>query len=230
MGHRSQGTAPNRTGASSVGQKVGRKASRMPVRQHVSCGCIECGLLKGQDTYCDVCSSAAHHTVRIHASHLPGAQNTAADALSRNRILEFLQVVPEAEREPTALPQSDRPDGQGTAQLDLTTLDQTVQQLLQAGLATSMQCSYMAGKRKFLSFCHDSNTSPLPLTEQKLSNFMAFEVNQGLRHQSAIRHMQIQWGDPRVTAMPRLELMLRGNRQACREGPGCQSRQSSSRN
>ena len=164
MGHRSQGTAPNRTGASSVGQKVGRKASRMPVRQHVSCGCIECGLLKGQDTYCDVCSSAAHHTVRIHASHLPGAQNTAADALSRNRILEFLQVVPEAEREPTALPQSDRPDGQGTAQLDLTTLDQTVQQLLQAGLATSMQCSYMAGKRKFLSFCHDSNTSPLPLT------------------------------------------------------------------
>ena len=71
----------------------------------------------------------------------------------------------------------------------------------------------MAGKKKFLSFCHGSGTSPLPLTEQKLVNFVAFAVSQGLRHQtvkcylSAVRHMQIEWGggDPGMTTMPGFE-------------------------
>ena len=46
----------------------------------------------------------ALHEVRIHASHLPGDRNVAADALSRNRVIDFLQVVPGAERYPTAIP------------------------------------------------------------------------------------------------------------------------------
>ena len=87
----------------------------------------------------------------------------------------------------------------------------------------------MAGKKKFLSCCHGSGTSPLPLTEQKLVNFVAFAVNQGLRHQtvkcylSAVRHMQIEWGggDPGMTTMPGLELALRG---AKREQAGANKR------
>ena len=48
---------------------------------------------------------AAIHNVRIQASHLPGASNVAADALSRNRVSQFVQVMPEAEKDPTAIPQ-----------------------------------------------------------------------------------------------------------------------------
>ena len=44
---------------------------------------------------------AAQKNVQVHACYLPGALNVAADALSRNRILDFLQVVPEAEVAPT---------------------------------------------------------------------------------------------------------------------------------
>ena len=92
----------------------------------------------------------------------------------------YSRIPAGGEREPTALPQTLR------SGISPTALDQTVQRLMQEGLATSTQRSYMAGKRKFLS-CHDSNTSPLPLTEQKLSNFVAFAVNQGLRHQTTCR-------------------------------------------
>lgn len=75
----------------------------------------------------------------------------------------------------------------------------------------------MAGK-KYLLFCQQSATVPLPVTEQKLLNFVALMANQRLRHQtmksylSTVRHLQIECGcgDPRVESMPRLELILRG--------------------
>ena len=96
----------------------------------------------------------------------------------------------------------------------------TLQRLLQAGLAASTQRVYMAGKRKYLTFCQESGTPPFPATEQKLSAFVAFGVNQGLKHQtvkcylSAVRHLQIAsgGGDPRVESMPVLQLVLRGAR------------------
>jgi hypothetical protein len=51
---------------------------------------------------------AAQKNVQVHACHLPGTLNVAADALSRDCILDFLQVVPEAEVAvaPTSIPQS----------------------------------------------------------------------------------------------------------------------------
>lgn len=39
---------------------------------------------------------AAYHDIHIHATHLPGVENTAVDALSPNNLLIFLQVVPDA--------------------------------------------------------------------------------------------------------------------------------------
>ena len=46
-----------------------------------------------------------HHHFLIEAVHLPGKRNNAADALSRNNPPQFLQVVPEAQRQPTPVPE-----------------------------------------------------------------------------------------------------------------------------
>ena len=99
-------------------------------------------------------------------------------------------------------------------------LDTTVQRLLQAGLAPSTQRTYGAGKKKYLLFCQETGLVPLPVTEAKLLQFVAFAVNHGLKYQtvktylSAVRHLQIAsgGGDPRVDSMPLLELALRGSR------------------
>ena len=47
---------------------------------------------------------AARFHVRVKAVHIPGALNTAADALSRNNLSHFLQVVPESAGHPTPIP------------------------------------------------------------------------------------------------------------------------------
>ena len=47
----------------------------------------------------------AHFLVQIRAVHVNGANNVAADALSRNDFLHFLQVVPDAAKYPTPIPQ-----------------------------------------------------------------------------------------------------------------------------
>ncbi len=66
----------------------------------------------------------------------------------------------------------------------------------------------MAGKKKYLTFCQQTGTPPLP--EQGLINFVAFAVNQGLKYQtiksylSAARHLQISCGgggDPRLPSI-----------------------------
>ena len=97
-------------------------------------------------------------------------------------------------------------------------LGPTVRRLLQAGLAPSTQRAYSAGQKKYLTFCQQTGTPPLPVTEQGLLHFVAFAVNQGLKQQtiksylSAVRHLQVSGGggDPRVGDMPQLELALRG--------------------
>ena len=93
-----------------------------------------------------------------------------------------------------------------------------VQRLLQAGLAPATHKSYFAGKKKYLLFCIQSGTTPLPVTEDGLLHFIAFAASQGLRHTtikgylSAIRHLQVcsGSGDPGMGVMPRLALALRG--------------------
>ena len=104
--------------------------------------------------------------------------------------------------------------------MDVTSLGTTVQRLLQAGLAQSTQRTYSAGKRKYLTYCQEAGVLSLPATEQKLIGFVAYAVNQGLKHQtvkcylSAVRHLQVEWGggDPRVESMPSLALVLRGTK------------------
>ena len=58
---------------------------------------------------------AAHPDIQIHTNHVPGVENVAADALSRNRMSTFLQEVPAADPQPTAIPQ---------ALVDMTVMEQ----------------------------------------------------------------------------------------------------------
>ena len=104
--------------------------------------------------------------------------------------------------------------------MDLVALGATIRRLLQAGLAPSTQRAYAAGKKKYLQFCQQSATLPVPVTEGGLVSFVAWGVQQGLKHQtlksyiSAVRHLQVScsMGDPKVGTMPQLELALRGAR------------------
>ena len=48
----------------------------------------------------------AHFNIYVHATHVPGVENVAADALSRNSLSTFLQEVPNAEAQPTQIPQA----------------------------------------------------------------------------------------------------------------------------
>ena len=49
---------------------------------------------------------AAKLQLHLHAVHVPGHTNVAADSLSRNDFARFLQVVPQAAREPALIPQA----------------------------------------------------------------------------------------------------------------------------
>ena len=47
---------------------------------------------------------SAHFDIRVVASHIPGVENIAADQLSRNKSMEFLQANPHASRIPVPIP------------------------------------------------------------------------------------------------------------------------------
>jgi len=108
--------------------------------------------------------------------------------------------------------------GRGAARLDITALDRTVCRLYQAGLAPATQKTYLAGKRRYLQFCQRSGSQPVPVAEGSLCRFVAFLQMEGLRHStvkaylSAVRHLQVSQGlgDPQMSSMPRLELVVRG--------------------
>ena len=48
---------------------------------------------------------AAHFHVQIRVTHIPGVDNVAADALSRNDLPRFMQVVPDAAHDPSPISQ-----------------------------------------------------------------------------------------------------------------------------
>ena len=106
------------------------------------------------------------------------------------------------------------------------------------GLAESSQRTYGSGKARFLKFCEQTGTSPLPVCERVLCCFCAHLANEKLKHKtikvylSAVRHMQIAAGqiDPfgaGSAPMPKLEYVMRGikkNEAAQQKGGGERTR------
>ena len=47
---------------------------------------------------------AAHYQLRVTATHIPGKDNVAADALSRDNLSQFFSVVPQCQARPSPIP------------------------------------------------------------------------------------------------------------------------------
>ena len=85
-------------------------------------------------------------------------------------------------------------------------------------LAKSTRQSYGSAKRRYHSFCSMFSMSPLPTNEYVLCKYVSFLASNGVRSTSikcylaAIRHLHIEngLGDPRISVMAKLELVLRG--------------------
>ena len=102
--------------------------------------------------------------------------------------------------------------------MDVSRLDQLVQQYLHQALAPATQRSYVCGQRRYLQFCNAAGCSPYPVSENGLCRFVAHLADGNLKHQtiklylSANRFGQIVagHGDPFISSMPILEYLLRG--------------------
>ena len=85
-------------------------------------------------------------------------------------------------------------------------------------IATSTRRTYSSAKRRYLSFCHMYHIPPLPSSEKSLCRYVALLANEGLAHGSikcylaAVRHLHIEEGrgDPGISDMAKLELVLKG--------------------
>ena len=92
-----------------------------------------------------------------------------------------------------------------------------------------MQRAYKSGEKRYLLFCESIQESPYPVSEQRMSAFVAFLYQQGLSattfksYLAAVRHAQIALGlgDPVMVGMPRLQYVLKG---ACRRLAGRRGR------
>jgi len=89
---------------------------------------------------------------------------------------------------------------------------------VEQALAQSTRRTYKSAEKRYLSFCTTHHIPPLPVYEQTLCRYVASLANEGLRHISikaylaAIRQLSIQQdeGDPHISGMAKLELVLRG--------------------
>jgi len=164
---------------------------------------------------------AAYHDIHIHATHLPGVENTAADALSRKQSSHFSTGGPRRVSPANAHPPSSSGlSGKGTSRLVVPPLGPTIQRLLQAGLAPSTQRAYMAGKKEV------PHVLPEDWGSSSASNRAKTDRIRGICNEPGAKTPNNQVlpvsgaplvgcqrrGDPRVERMPMLELILRGSR------------------
>ena len=155
---------------------------------------------------------------QLRASHIPGPHNTVADALSRNNLVQFYSVHPQAQARPTTIPAEliqlliiDKP----------ALLDSALEFYFSNRLAPSTRKTYSTSiKRYSLEFCHSFSTPPIPTSEQLLCRFITSLALQNISantikvYLSAVRQLHLQSGaDPPVTEhIPRLNQVLRSIR------------------
>ncbi len=130
-----------------------------------------------------------------------GRDNTAADALSRNRLTFFHDVYPQAREEPTEIQAAVLDQ----ARLDLRGLDKSVDRLFREGLAPSTARTYGAGKKRYKEFCSligDAPTEKDGIAHSTVKRYLA-----------AVRHLHLEEGkaDPGIADMAaRLQLVVGG--------------------
>lgn len=95
----------------------------------------------------------------------------------------------------------------------------SVQHYFEQGLASSTRKTYLAGQRRFLTFCNSIAEPALPASEDTLQMFVCRLAREGLAHQtikvylSGIRNMHVSAGLHEEFAKqmtPKMELVLRG--------------------
>ena len=110
--------------------------------------------------------------------------------------------------------------GLGTWRMDQQDLGQVAERLLRESLAPATRRTYCSAQGRYLTYCAEEHTQPLPTNEDILCRFVAWMFVHDLSHQtmksylSAVRHLQIMsgLGDPFVSEMPRLQYVLKGAR------------------
>ena len=108
-----------------------------------------------------------------------------------------------------------RPPDSVKARLDRMSLDIAVDALFCSGLAVSTQQACRSGKKRYQEFCARLNVQALSATEQQLCQFVTCLAGDNLCH-STIKcylrhlHLALEWADPGISRMARLEQVLRG--------------------
>jgi len=105
----------------------------------------------------------------LSASHIPGVENTAADALSRNKVVVFLQANFCSCTNSSSPP---RPSLAIQTRLDVLELDRYVEQYFHLELAPSNRRTYSSAQHRYLLFCshHHFTPSPFSVTLPKCSS------------------------------------------------------------
>ena len=166
-------------------------------------------------------SEVTHHLLRclyfysalfqfeFSAEHIPGVQNVAADALSRDNLVLFSSLLPQATQ--VQIPAS---------RLGISELDQCVQGFFANGLAPATWTAYHSFANRYLGFCAEFRLIPLPLSQDTITRFVAYLARSGLTNQSirsylaGVRFLQIACGlpDPDLAATPVLNYVMCGVR------------------
>ena len=171
----------------------------------------------------------AKHNVILMAQYIPGVDNGAAYALSRNNKDYFLMQVAGARRAPTPIP------AELLEVLLLQHQDWTSQSWTRLLLASWLKASWSQhtgipkSPTRFIKFCAEANLTPLPASEEILCLFVAHLHVQHLKYRtiksylSAVRFLHIVEGrgNPFEGPLNRLEYVLKGvNREEA--AAGCQ--------
>ncbi len=157
----------------------------------------------------------AAYQIYLALKHVPGKLNAAADSISRGNLSLFFQLVPTAHRHPAQLsPALIRALILQTP--DWSKLESRAAFYFAQGLAESTLRTYQSGQKRYLKFCQDSDSSPLPLSESVLCHFVSHLADSNLKlrtiktYESSIRFLQIKSGLAEDGRMPRLEYVMRG--------------------
>ena len=122
---------------------------------------------------------------------------------------------------------ANRATHQPTPGLGVSAVDSAVRGFFAQSLAPATRTVYRSATNRYFTFCRQFNFSPLPLTQESVSRFVASLAQSGVSYQtiriylSGIRFTQIASGlpDPHLELFPQLNYVLRGIHRTPRASP-----------